>query len=107
MTELGRSLARRRVVNAFDEVELADGVASEGGTECTRKVSELGQILAQVELWDVVDDIEQCHTRTCVANRLVRKPNSIWTGDFLFVGVIDYPSIEKYETVYWKSGTTL
>lgn len=58
------------IMYPFDKIEVTDSVPSQCRGEWHSKVLELLQILAQVNSFDIIDNVQKRHTSTGIASRL-------------------------------------
>lgn len=63
-------LPRERVVDRLYELKIADRIAAQRRCKIGGEVFKLLQMVSQVQVWNVVDNIEQSHARTSIVNRL-------------------------------------
>lgn len=63
-------LPGKGIMYPFDEVEVTDRVSSQCRGKWHSKVLELLQILAKVNSFDIIDNVQKCHTSTGIASRL-------------------------------------
>lgn len=66
------NLPGKRVVHLFDKFKVANRIASHGGTEVFGKLPKRLQLLSYLDVFDVVDYIEQRHGGTCIFHGLLR-----------------------------------
>lgn len=59
-----KELPGKRIVYLPDEFKVADCIPTQGRREGHREVPKLAKLFSQVDSRDIVDNIEQGHTRT-------------------------------------------
>lgn len=98
-------LSRKRVVDVLHEVKAVNGIAATHGVHVRCEIAKVSKLLADVQAFDVVHDIEKRHGGAREVRDLVGEPDVLGVvAGFLLLGLVGISvSKEKDECVDWST----